>query len=108
VVAFSARKNKKMSRLEDVLLKLNLAIGRLERAKVDQSEVSIVQASFSDLEKILAGFKGQKSVHVANSASVLRTVARTLEQINDPDVRAAWADIIEAAVMTESSTHRSG
>jgi hypothetical protein len=97
-----------MARLEDVLLKLNLAIGSLERAKVDQSEVSTVQASRSDLEKILAGFKGQKSIYVANSASVLRTVARTLEQIDDPDVRAAWADIIEAAVLTEASTPRSG
>jgi hypothetical protein len=97
-----------MSRLEDVLLKLNLAIGRLERAKVDQSEASAIQASRSDLKKILVGFKGQKSVHVANSASVLRTVARTLEQTDDPDVRAAWAEIIEAAVMTEGPTHRSG
>ena len=42
----------------------------------------------ADLEKVLAVFKGQSTVYVANSASVLRAVAKALEAINNAEVRA--------------------
>jgi hypothetical protein len=93
-----------MANLDEVRRMLIQAIVQLERATPDLTEVNVVQAARADLEKVLAGFKGQSTVYVANSASVLRAVAKALEAINNAQVRGAWADVVEAAMMTEDST----
>jgi hypothetical protein len=93
-----------MSNVNAVVRTLELAIGRLQRASPDLAEVAVIQAARADIEKVVAGFKGQSTIYVANSASVLRTVARALEPISNAEVRAACTNVLEAAMMTEDST----
>jgi hypothetical protein len=82
---------------------LKIAIGRLERATVDLGQVAAVQAARSDLEKVLTALNGQSTVYVENMTTLLRSVASALESIDDPEVRGAGFDALEASVMLEDS-----
>jgi hypothetical protein len=93
-----------MANLDEVRRMLRLAVERLGRAKPDLEDINVIHAARADLEKVLAGLNGQSTVYVANSASVLRAVAKALASIDNSEVHGAWADVVEAAVMTEDST----
>jgi hypothetical protein len=95
-----------MASVDEVRRMLKLAVERLGRAKPELGDINVIQAARADLEKVLAGFEGQSTVYVANSASVLRAVAKALESIDNAEVRGAWADVVEAAIMTEGSNRQ--
>lgn len=92
-----------MSDLECVLQTLKIAIRHLERATVELNHVNVVQAARADLEKVVAALHGRSAVYIENISSLLRSVAKTLELINDPDVQAAMVDTSEAVIMLEDS-----
>lgn len=82
---------------------LKLAIQKLEQAKPDLADVAATQAARADVERVLTGLSGRGAVIVPNSASLLRVVAKSIEPINNPEMRAAWPDVMEAAMVTENS-----
>jgi hypothetical protein len=46
-----------MSNVNAVVRTLELAIGRLQQASPDLTEVAVIQAARADIEKVVAGFK---------------------------------------------------
>lgn len=92
-----------MADLKYVLQTLKIAIGHLERATVELNDVNVVQAARADLEKIVAALNGRSAVYIENMSSLLHSVAKALESINNPDVNAAMVDTSEAVIMLEDS-----
>jgi hypothetical protein len=95
-----------MTSLDEVRRLLKLAIERLGQAKPELGDINVIHAARADLEKVLAGCEGQSTIYVANSASVLRAVAKALASTDNAEVRGAWAHVIKAAMMTEDSTRQ--
>jgi hypothetical protein len=92
-----------MSNLNEVLRTLKLAICRLENATVDLADVKVVQAAKSSLENVIAVLTGSSQLDIANPPT-LRAVARAIRPINEPSVRGAWADTVEADMLLETSS----
>jgi hypothetical protein len=92
-----------MSNLDEALRMLKLGIGRLEEATVDLADVKVVQAAKASIENVIAVLTGNSTLNTANPSLTLRTVARAIQPIDEPSVREAWADTIEAAILLENS-----
>jgi hypothetical protein len=95
-----------MANPDEVQRILKLAVERIDRAKPNLSDVAVIQTARADIKRVLAALEGQSTIYAGSSASMLRTVAKALKPINNAEVRGAWADVVEAAIMTEDSTRQ--
>jgi hypothetical protein len=95
-----------MANPDEVQRILKLAVERIDRAKPNLCDVAVIQTARGDIKRVLAALEGQSTIFAGSSASTLRTVAKALKPINNAEVRGAWADVVEAAIMTEDSTRR--
>jgi hypothetical protein len=90
---------------------LNAAVPLLARASVDLTHVNDVQAARADIERVVTELERKPgaaaaaavgaAVPLANSISLLRAIARRLEQIENPDVMAARDFIVQATLLAD-------